>query len=213
MNDENKIDMTRCDQYYGKIGNYYYAKHSICGTPKMCRSIDGKLWEDLDDEPQPQPFPPSVPQKDVRKPNKDVRKPNVWERVAKGEIYWYIQVDGSIQDIVEKHNCSHNGMYDFGNYFQTVAEAVYYRDLWQLQAEIRRWKWEHDGAELDWDDWSTKKYHIMFEHMCKELIITDFNFCETIFTPYFSTRELAQECIEVFRSRIIDCIKKGRDFE
>ena len=141
-------------------------------------------------------------------------KPHKWERVAEGDLFWWIDYDGSVNNYREDYQSGSNSRYTYDNYYHTKAEATYYRDLQQLQAEIRRWKWEHDKGTVDFKRGTTKyKYVVYYECCSDKLEIYPTVICQTIFTPYFSTRELAQECIDVFGSRIIDCIKKGRDFE
>lgn len=57
------------------------------------------------------------------------------------------------------------------------------------------------------------KYSVYYECCFDKLEIHTTVICQTIFTPYFSTREFAQECIEVFGERLVELIRRGADFE
>ena len=140
-----------------------------------------------------------------------------WERVAEDETFYYISPKGMV--IARKDNgASHNGYYTCGNYFHALAEATYYRDKQQLESDIRRWKWEHDTGTVDWKN-KEPKINIVYDYERLEFEISFNEFRQHLFTPYFSTRELAQQCITsrtrdgTFGDRIKDILERGMEWE
>jgi len=126
--------------------------------------------------------------------------PKRWERVAKGETYYFIDYHGFVDDAIDLHNDITKMRYESGNYFHFREEASYFRDKQLLNTVIRRWKLEHDAGEII-DDC---RYYIGAQSG---------DFCYTLFETPFSSKETANLCMDVFCDRIDELVQRRREWE
>lgn len=91
-----------------------------------------------------------------------------------------------------------------GYFFETKEEAEQHLKECKLLFKIKKWaEIQNEGWELDWG--KGNKYYIFYNYSCCEFetsstVISD-NFKKL---PYFKSREIAQECIELFGEEIIE---------
>lgn len=91
-----------------------------------------------------------------------------------------------------------------GYFFETKEEAEQRLKEQRLLFKIKKWaEIQNEGWELDWG--KGNKYYIFYNYSCCEFetsstVISD-NFKKL---PYFKSREIAQECIELFGEEIIE---------
>lgn len=91
-----------------------------------------------------------------------------------------------------------------GYFFETKEEAEQHLKECKLIFKIHQWaKLKNDGWKPDWE--KGNKYYIFYNYSCCEFetsstVISD-NFKKL---PYFKSREIAQECIELFGEEIIE---------
>lgn len=89
-----------------------------------------------------------------------------------------------------------------GYFFETKEEAEQHLKECKLLFKIKKWaEIQNEGWELDWG--KGNKYYIFYNYSCCEFetsstVISD-NFKKL---PYFKSREIAQECIELFGDEI-----------
>ena len=92
--------------------------------------------------------------------------------------------------------------FENGLYFETEEEAEQHLKEQRLLFKIKKWaEIQNEGWELDWG--KGNKYYIFYNYSCCEFetsstVISD-NFKKL---PYFKSREIAQECIELFGEEI-----------
>lgn len=91
-----------------------------------------------------------------------------------------------------------------GYYFKTKEEAEQHLKERKLLFKLHQYaKEKNEGWEPDWSDSGENKYYIFYGHSgnkfeVSSVVISD-NFKKL---PYFKTREIAQECIELFGDEI-----------
>jgi hypothetical protein len=109
-----------------------------------------------------------------------------------GETYFYI---GST---VDKH------MFETGSFFKTYEEAEQYLKERKLLFKLHQWaEMKNDGWEPDWEDYSKGNYYMYYTNKEKKLCIGNMLWTnEFTKLPYFKTREIAQECIDIFGDEI-----------
>lgn len=122
--------------------------------------------------------------------------------------YWVYCVDGDTGEIVEVYYTANNTtdrfLFEHGYYFETKEEAEHYLKERKLLFKLHRYaKEKNDGWEPDWSDSGENKYYIFYGHSGNKFevssaVISD-NFKKL---PYFKTREIAQECIDMFGDEI-----------
>jgi hypothetical protein len=91
-----------------------------------------------------------------------------------------------------------------GYFFETKEEAEQHLKECKLLFTIKKWaKEKNDGWEPDWESIFQEKYYIFYDYYRKELC-TSFNNSTGAINklPYFKTRKIAQECINLFGDEI-----------
>lgn len=91
-----------------------------------------------------------------------------------------------------------------GYFFETKEEAEQHLKECKLLFTIKKWaKEKNDGWEPDWESIFQEKYYIFYDYYRKELC-TSFNNSTGAINklPYFKTRKIAQECIDLFGDEI-----------
>lgn len=123
-------------------------------------------------------------------------------------LYYISNASANICDIYffDNDNFSKN-VFEHGLYFKTREEAEQHLKERKLLFKLQQWaKEKNDGWEPNWND-DEDKYYIYRNCDDKELRVS----CATLsdnFTrlPYFKSREIAQECIELFGDEIIEVL-------
>lgn len=93
-------------------------------------------------------------------------------------------------------------MFEHGYVYYTKEEAEQYLKERKLLFKLQQWaKLKNEGWEPDWE--KGNKYYIFYNYSCCEFetsstVISD-NFKKL---PYFKSREIAQECIDLFGDEI-----------
>ena len=91
-----------------------------------------------------------------------------------------------------------------GFYFNTEEEAKQRLKEQRLLFKIKKWAEIHnEGWEPDWEEDEGKKWYVYYNHVEESLKVTwGYNSTNFIKLPYFKTREIAQECIDIFGDEI-----------
>lgn len=126
------------------------------------------------------------------------KKATGWERAKPGEWQRYIDsynVKSSTEDCLEEDDA----LYQKANYFTSQELAENISRMQTLQRRMFRWQAENDvNFETRMD---AKKYAISNDSL------NGIRACEIYvdagFLPYFSSKEKAKECIEVFKHELI----------
>lgn len=124
------------------------------------------------------------------------------------EIVFYIDSDdGEIYDTPYFANSAIDiYMFEHGLYFNSKEEAKQYLKECKLIFKLKQWaKLKNDGWKPDWE--KGNKYYIFYNYRCCEFetsstVISD-NFKKL---PYFKSREIAQDCIDIFGDEIKEVI-------
>jgi hypothetical protein len=123
-----------------------------------------------------------------------------WERERDGK-YFAIYTTGNIIDLVDD-SVADRQRYEYGNYFTDKALAEKMLKRIGLMLRMQRWADEHNG-KIDWNDVDSLKFQISYNCYDKRLFITLHRFNKYFGQIYFSTRELAEQAIEIFGDEII----------
>ena len=98
-----------------------------------------------------------------------------------------------------------------GYFFETREEAEQHLKERKLLFKIHQYaKEKNEGWEPDWESIFQEKYYIFYDYYRKELC-TSFNNSTGAINklPYFKTRKIAQECIDLFGDEIIEVLANG----
>lgn len=122
------------------------------------------------------------------------------------ETLYYIDLDGRIQffdnDIYNLEVC-----YPQGELFYTEEEAKAVSRERKLLFKLQQWAKEKNGDwEPDWEDFfQNKAYITCFRNLSgQNKLLSEITCATNRFSklPYFKSRELAQECIDIFGDKI-----------
>ena len=129
-----------------------------------------------------------------------------YERVEKSETYYVINTeDDSMINITEFNDQTDERCYNTGNYYsdKTIAENNARAD--RLFRQLRQWQAQNDKAISveDWNNESKKKWFIIYSYSSEEMYAEYYYIMRLPNTIYFTTKEKAEEAIEVFRDELL----------
>lgn len=121
------------------------------------------------------------------------------------DFYYYVGGLGEILTVGESLNYyEFERAYQRGLAFETYEEAERYLKERKLLFKLHQWaKEKNDGWEPDWEDTDESKYNLRYDYYDSEIKSTiTFGRDEITKLPYFKTKEIAQECIDIFGDEI-----------
>lgn len=95
-------------------------------------------------------------------------------------------------------------IFEHGLYFKTREEAEQHLKERKLLFKLQQWaKLKNEGWKPDWSDYSNNKFLIYYDGEDELLRISAGSISNTLSNlPTFKTREIAQECIDLFGDEI-----------
>lgn len=148
----------------------------------------------------------------LAKIEKEENKPFEVELPKVHDIVYYICEDRDTVDSTYFYNGEHfKNKFLNGYYFKTKEEAEQRLKEQRLLFKIKKWAEIHnEGWEPDWSD-DEKKWYVYYNHVEERLNVTwGYNSTNFAKLPYFKTREIAQECIDIFEDEIKGGCVNGR---
>ena len=113
--------------------------------------------------------------------------------------YWYLTAYGEIVEDYEINSKGDNYRYQIGNYFETKKETEEYKQEILVKADVKKWVDEHNG-EIDWKDNTQEKWYFKFCEINKRYSY-GYMYIENFNIPYFTSKELADECFAIYGER------------
>lgn len=129
----------------------------------------------------------------------EVKLPNQYDT-----LYYFDFVDNTVYITgfdLQKKNITR---FLYGYYFNTREEAEQHLKERKLLFKLHQWaKLKNEGWEPDWEEDEGKKWYVYYNHVEERLNVTwGYNSTNFIKLPYFKTKEIAQECIDLFGDEI-----------
>lgn len=128
------------------------------------------------------------------------KKATGWERAKPGEWQRYIDsynVKSSTEDCLEEDDA----LYQKANYFTSQKLAENISRMQTLQRQMFRWQAEND-VPIPIISKSNYKWCILYNSKSTPEIHVNMKLSDAGFLPYFSSKEKAKECIEVFKDEL-----------
>lgn len=126
------------------------------------------------------------------------------------EIVYYIDSDdGEICDTPYFSNNKHDiKLFEHGLYFNTEQEAEQHLKECKLLFRIKQWaNVKNEGWKPDWSNYDDDKFSIFYKGNRNELVINIYGWSNYMsMLPTFKTKEIAQECIDIFGDEIIEVL-------
>lgn len=129
---------------------------------------------------------------------KSVRyKPQIDER------YWYVDAEGIVSSYGWENDNIDNEIFAFNNCFPTKEEAEAVAKKKRVLAKMEIFAKEHNEGEIDWDNINQPKYIISYSYHESILRISDMYYVFDFGSVYFTSKEVAQACIDELGDEII----------
>lgn len=129
-----------------------------------------------------------------------------YERVKKGEMYYVIDTEyNSMLKITEFNDQEDERCYNKGNYYNDKVIAENNARADRLLRQLRQWQALNDKSISveDWEDNDKDKWCIMYGYGAEELYVNWFYSVRLHNVIYFTTKEKAEEAIEVFKDELL----------
>lgn len=123
-----------------------------------------------------------------------------WERCNLEELY-YTNLCDAIESYTEHGDIFGKGRYNSANYFSNKELAENIFRMQTLQRQMFRWQAKND-VPITFEDLDDEKWKIFYDIGNKTLKVSDVCFCVEGFIPYFSSRKVAEKCLEVFKDEL-----------
>lgn len=130
-------------------------------------------------------------------------QPTGYERVKKDSIYFFKNSVGDIQGVTDDKCVLDQEYYDSGNYYSSKMIARNNARADRLLRQLRQWQALNDKSISveDWNNESKKKWFIIYSS--EEMYAEYYYIMRLPNTIYFTTKEKAEEAIEVFKDELI----------
>lgn len=136
---------------------------------------------------------------------------NPYERVEKGEEYYFIDKNGRIDFFEDRNDGFDDYQFKNANYFNNRNYTEYIAFKETLMRRMDKFAWEHNARVIDWNDDSSEKYYIIFDHDDDKLRFCC-NYTVQSNNIYFTSREIAEKAIEEFKEDLIKLYTWKFDF-
>lgn len=128
-----------------------------------------------------------------------------YERVKKDEMYYLVDIYNNIMRVTEYNDQGDKQSYSTGNYYsdKTIAENNARAD--RLLRQLRQWQAQNDEpiSVEDWKNNNILKYYIDYDCFNELFFVTYAIRYRCPNTIYFTSREKAEEAIEVFKDELL----------
>lgn len=122
---------------------------------------------------------------------------DIWPK--EGDQYWFAMPNGNVDHSVwDDIQCDKNRMM-FGNVHRTKEDVKRYTQKRLIQVELERLAakaWKEVNEQVNWTDEHQSKYHIYYDYIDKEFIVTANSTCHYIGQVFFPTKESASEAVK-----------------
>lgn len=126
-----------------------------------------------------------------------------YESLGTGETYYLVDVDDEITTMKYDSRLDRD-CYDVGNYYSDKVIAENNARADRLLRQLRQWQALNDKpiSQSDWEDNGKNKWCILYSYGAEKLYVDYFHYIRLHNVIYFTTKEKAEEAIEVFKDEL-----------
>lgn len=123
-------------------------------------------------------------------------------------VYYVSESVDVLETVYWKKNICDVKTFEHGLYFNTKEEGEQFLKECKLLFKLHQWaKIKNEGWEPDWSDYDDDKFSIFYKGDRNELAINIYGWSNYMsMLPTFKTKEIAQECIDLFGDEIIEVL-------
>lgn len=127
-----------------------------------------------------------------------------YESLGTGETYYLVNVDDEITTMKYDSRLDRD-CYDVGNYYSDKVIAENNARADRLLRQPRQWQALNDKpiSQSDWEDNGKNKWCILYSYGAEKLYVDYFHYIRLHNVIYFTTKEKAEEAIEVFKDELL----------
>lgn len=127
-----------------------------------------------------------------------------YESLGTGETYYLVNVDDEITTMKYDSRLDRD-CYDVGNYYSDKVIAENNARADRLLRQLRQWQALNDKpiSQSDWEDNGKNKWCILYSYGAEKLYVDYFHYIRLHNVIYFTTKEKAEEAIEVFKDELL----------
>lgn len=127
-----------------------------------------------------------------------------YESLGTGETYYLVDVDDEITTMKYDSRLDRD-CYDVGNYYSDKVIAENNARADRLLRQLRQWQALNDKpiSQSDWEDNGKNKWCILYSYGAEKLYVDYFHYIRLHNVIYFTTKEKAEEAIEVFKDELL----------
>lgn len=128
-----------------------------------------------------------------------------YERVEKGSTYFYNYSSDDTDNDIDKKDMVDQEYYNNANYYSDKMIAENNARADRLLRQLRQWQAQNDEpiSVEDWEDNDKDKWCIMYGYGAEEFYVNGFYSVRLHNVIYFTTKEKAEEAIEVFKDELL----------
>ena len=138
---------------------------------------------------------------------KDEKIEKVW-KPKRNEKYYTLYSSGAIFTEIWTDSSNDNNRYNLGHCFKTEGEVIKEINKRILLVELERWALENNEEVIDWSNESHYKHSIYYNHRFNKLEVENVYINQFFQLPYFTSKKLAQQAIDIFGDRLIELVFK-----
>ena len=131
---------------------------------------------------------------EVEKEEKE-KDPNKRWRSKDGDIYWFVDSDGTPKWWHEYSRDIDGFYYDTHNYFQTEEEARKYAKVLETEKQLKKFADEHND-KIDWSNNSLIKRSLCYDYNTQSIWISPVGIMKEPRVIYFSSEGIAKQAIK-----------------
>ena len=127
-----------------------------------------------------------------------------YESLGTGETYYLVNVDDEITTMKYDSRLDRD-CYDVGNYYSDKVIAENNARADRLLRQLRQWQALNDKtiSQSDWEKKEKNKWCILYSYGAEKLYVDYFHYIRLHNVIYFTTKEKAEEAIEVFKDELL----------
>lgn len=130
-----------------------------------------------------------------------------YERAEYNDTYYYVTSHGKVLKEIEKNISLDNTRHKIANY-STVKSKMEFKALRDnLLSRMQRWSDIHNEKKIDWNNSEQRKYVIYYDYDDNELCITNNYYVRDLGQVYFTSKEIAEQCLEEFKEELLEFYK------
>lgn len=131
-------------------------------------------------------------------------KENNWWIPKDGDIFYIVGENREISaDRYHENSCFSKCYIDNLNYYKTEKQAKRKAFEQLLHRKLEKFAFENNESEVDWNNCNRDKYCLSYNNTDKTLDVDCYCSIKYYGQVYFTSREIAEKCIEEFKDDLI----------